>query len=129
MENLQDPEQFAISLISLTLIRNDYFTQKNVNFGAGLCADIVARKRNEAGISQAFVVMVKWFANKADIEQQLTEARAELEAEFGMPVYFACVINDGYQLVVDAALNKKMLYSPEEISVTFFEPDNSAAMP
>jgi hypothetical protein len=129
MKNQYDLEQFAISLISLMLIRNDHFTQKNVRFDAGLVADIVARKHDDAGTPQNFVVIVKWFASSKDIDKELTAARSELEEKFGMTVYFACVISDGYHLVVDAPLNEKMLYSPDEISVTFLEPDNSAAMP
>ncbi len=129
MKNQYDLEQFAISLISLTLTRNNYLTQKNVRFDPELVADIVARKRNGVGVLETFVVVTRWLPSKEDVDKQLTEARADLEEKFGLPVFFACVIGEGKQLVVDASLNQKMLYSPKEITVTFLEPDNSAAVP
>jgi hypothetical protein len=115
-DDRDDNDEFATSLLSLTLTRNGYSTQKDVRFPKGV-ADIVARKSYPNGKTDSFVVEVKWAASEQNIDKISAQKRAVLATASGVPVYVAWVIGNGKKVFVDPDLRGKMRYSTEEMQV------------
>lgn len=112
-----DTGEFAVSLMSLTLIRNGYITQKNARFGKGVVIDIFAQKPSD---DEAFAVEVKWVSNsQTEMDcKRLKDMTSHLEETIGIPVYSAVVIGDGSRIMADKALIDKMLYEKTEVEVS-----------
>ncbi len=117
MNEGRDYELFAMSILSLTLIRNGYAIQKEKKLGGGLRADIVAEKINDDGLNDTFAVEIGWTAEDPVFATDLEDKRERLSASFGLPVYFAYVIGDGSKMYADYELVNKMLYSADEVEV------------
>ncbi|WP_143745691.1 hypothetical protein [Massilia sp. KIM] len=120
-----DHDQFAASLLALTLIRNGYLTQKEVRVGRGRTADLLVSKEMQDGSVDRFAVELKWVSSPTQVQQigeDLLAQRKALSALLGIPVYGAFVIGDGSEVQVDAELESRMLYSPEDMRVLTLQP-------
>ena len=116
-------DEFAISLISLALIRNGYQIQKEVRFPGDIVADLVARKSTaENKEEEVFAVEAKWMKSLGDnYPSNLVAQIDEISQRIGMPVYLAFVQGDGSSVKVDCNLKERMLYSKDDLDISTFD--------
>ncbi|MYM68777.1 hypothetical protein GTP45_18330 [Pseudoduganella sp. FT55W] len=104
------PHNFAVSLVSLALVRNGYRTYKDVPPGMGEEADILA-----VGNGEKFAVQVSVLKSHSAIPAQLERQRAACEAAFGTPTYFAFLADGETLLLVGAALHQRMRFRDNDV--------------
>jgi len=116
MSNFEkNAEQFAISLISLALVRNGYRTCNEVEVEGSARADILAALGDETG--ERFVVEVKAIRDRRSLPQQLDSLREKYRSLFGVSAFLAFFIDQDDLLLVDEQLEKRMRFSDDEVSL------------
>lgn len=109
-------DRFAVSLVSLALLKRGYRTYKNVPPGIGAEADLLA-----VGHGEKFAVEISVLAHEEAIPHALEHRRKQCEGEFGVPTYFAFLVDRDTRLLVDPELHKRMLFSDEEVTLDELE--------
>ena len=105
-------DKFAVSLVSLALLKNGYRTYKGVPPGSGAEADILV-----VGKGEKFAVEVRVLNHHEPIPDLLEKLRSQLQAELGATTYFAFLVDQETRLLVDVELRKRMHFHDEKISL------------
>ena len=105
-------DKFAVSLVSLALLKNGYRTYTGVPPGTGAEADILV-----VGNGEKFAVEVNVLNHIAAMPRQLEQVRAQLQTALGATTYFAFLVDQETRLLVDRELLKRMHFHDKEVSL------------
>lgn len=111
---MNSPEKFAISLVSLALLRKGYVTSSEVQLSSNERADILA-VRDDGQDQERFVVEVECVTGRDSIPEELDGCRKRLSNAFGLATYLAFFIDKEDILIVDEELHKRMRFIDEEV--------------
>jgi hypothetical protein len=103
-------DKFAVSLVSLALLKKGYSTYKGVPPGMGAEADILV-----VGNGERFAVEVKVLDHIKAMPRRLEELREQLQTELGATTYFAFLVDQETRLLVDRELLKRMHFHDKEV--------------
>lgn len=112
--------KFAVSLVSLALLKHGYRTYKNVPPGFGAETDLLA-----VGHGEKFAVEISVLTHRGAIPRSLEQLRNRCENEFGATTYFAFLVERDTRLLVDPELHKRMLFSDEEVMLEELQSHNA----
>lgn len=112
---MNSPEKFAVSLISLALLRKGYVTSKEVLLSSDEHADILAIRGANDKAEEKFAVEVRCLPGRDAIPEELDRLRMRFAEEFGVTTYLAFFIDKDDLLIVDDELRKRMRFIDEEV--------------
>lgn len=114
-------DDFCRYFVGLPLTRNDYIVRREARIADETVDLQVERFKN--GAFERFLVVIK---GTEGVPGEHKEGRIEtvrLKRKFGLTVYLAVVNYDGEGMAIDEALQLKMIYSENELSITTLKRD------
>lgn len=109
-------KELAMTLMALTLLRNDYKPSTGDAAVKVSGAEIYVSKEEPENNGEEFAVHSFWLESKSDIPAVLRRLKDETFSP-QMPHYVAFVTDNGTTLVVSPELESKMIYDEDALHV------------